>query len=54
MLNEIHYSIYFFNLKISFHIMKIHEYYWNDGSLNDEELKYLSSNFDGIMKDNVK
>ena len=52
--NEIHYSIYFYNSKLSFKGMKINEYYWHDGSLNDGELIYVCNNFDGIMKDNVK
>ena len=34
--------------------MKINEYYWHDGSLNNGELVCLSTNFDGIMKDNIK
>ena len=38
--NEIHYSIYFFNLKSSYNGMKINEYYWHDGSLNEGELIY--------------
>ena len=34
--------------------MKINEYYWHDGSVNNGELVCLSTNFDGIMKDNIK
>ena len=34
--------------------MKINEYYWHDGSLNDGELIYLSTNFDCIMKNKMK
>ena len=38
--NEIHYSIYFINLKSSYKGMKINEYYCHDGSLNEGELVY--------------
>ena len=34
--------------------MKINEYYWHDRSLSNGELIYVSNNFDGIMKNNVK
>ena len=44
----------FFNLKLSYNGMKINEYYWHDGSLNNGELVYLSINFDGIMKYIIK
>ncbi len=33
--------------------MKIIEYYWNNGSLNERELVYLYTNFDDIMKENA-
>ena len=43
----------FFNLKSFYNGMKINEYYWHDGSLNEGELIYLNTNFEGIIKDNI-
>jgi hypothetical protein len=54
MSNNIHYSIIFFNSKLRYDNMKILEYYWLDGGLNNGEIVNINNNLDLIMKDSAK
>lgn len=49
--NEVHYSIFFYNLKLTYGNQEILEYYWNDSSLNNGEIVKVSNNIDNKLKD---